>query len=173
MVVHLRSISKTPLSISSDIQTHAPRSRSLKTRLRGYASFFNPLLGVWISDETMPVVFDIIFKHINYTWSCSQKPKNDNHLGQVDESWHHHVFIWGETCFSSQIKHLHFNGVLLIILTPLMETMKIQVKTFHCIISYCFIWKDIMASRFHPFLSVWNQWWNTLPRFLHITQKSL
>ena len=27
---------------------------------------------------------------------------------------HHQVFIWGETCFSSEIKHLHFNGVLLI-----------------------------------------------------------
>ena len=41
---------------------------------------------------------------------------------QVDESWyfmkhqlkHHQVFIWGETYFSSEIKHLHFNGVLLI-----------------------------------------------------------
>ena len=57
--------SKTPLSISFNIQTRAPGSRSLKI---GYALFFNPLLSVWISDETMPVVFDIlVFKLINYT----------------------------------------------------------------------------------------------------------
>ena len=71
----------------------------------------------------MPVVFDILlFKLVNYTWSYNQKPINDNYLGQVDESWylmkhqvkHHQVFIWGETCFSSEIKRLHFNGVLLI-----------------------------------------------------------
>ena len=64
--------SKTPLSISFNIQTRAPGSRSLKI---GYALFFNPLLSVWISDETMPVVFDnLVFKLINYTWSWSQKP---------------------------------------------------------------------------------------------------
>ena len=104
--------SKTPLSISFNIQTRAPGSRSLKI---GYALFFNPLLSFWISDETMPVVFDIlVFKLINYTWSWSQKPINENHLGQVDESWYQPIFIWGETCFSSQIKDLHFNSVLLI-----------------------------------------------------------
>ena len=69
----------------------------------------------------MPVVFDILlFKLVNYSWSCSQEPINDNHLVQVDEFWYlmkhqikhlHQVFIWGETYFSSEIKHLHFNGV--------------------------------------------------------------
>jgi len=52
-----------------------------------------------------------ILKLINY--SCSQKPINDLHLGQVDESWypmkhqmkHHQVFIRDETCFLSEIKH--------------------------------------------------------------------
>jgi len=60
-----------------------------------------------------------IFKLINY--SCSQKPINDLHLGQVDESWypmkhqmkHHQVFIWDETCFSSEIKHFHFNEIFI------------------------------------------------------------
>ena len=52
----------------------------------------------------------VILRLIKY--SCQQKLINDNHLGQVDESQYllkhpkkHHVFI----CFSSQIKHLHFN----------------------------------------------------------------
>ena len=57
----------------------------------------------------------VILKLINY--SCKQKPKNSNHLGQVDKSQylmkhtkkHHQVFMWDETCFSSNIKHLHFN----------------------------------------------------------------
>ena len=56
----------------------------------------------------------VILELINY--SCKQKPINDNHLGQVDESQYlmkqpkkHHVFIWDETWFSSEIKHLHFN----------------------------------------------------------------
>ena len=60
--------------------------------------------------ETLTVILELI----NY--SCKQKPINDNHLGQVDESQYlmkqpkkHHVFIWDETWFSSQIKHLHFN----------------------------------------------------------------
>ena len=43
------------------------------------------LLSVWISDETLFLVFEILLlKLINY--SCSQKPINDLHLGQVDES---------------------------------------------------------------------------------------
>ena len=50
-------------------------------------------------------------KLINY--SCSQKPINDLHLSQVGESCyqmkHHQVFIRDETCFPSEIKHLHFN----------------------------------------------------------------
>ena len=45
----------------------------------------------------------VIVKLINY--SFSQKPINDDHLGQVDESWylmkhqikHHQVFIWDQT----------------------------------------------------------------------------
>ena len=130
----------------------------------------------------MPVIFDILlFKLVNYSWSCSQKPINDNHLVQVDESWHlmkhqikhqiKQVFIWGETYFSSEIKHLHFNGVLLINTTH--GNNEIPEKTFHSIISYCFIWEDITASCFHLFLGVWNPWWSTLSRFLHITQKSL
>ena len=60
--------------------------------------------------ETLTVILELI----NY--SCKQKPINDNHLGQVDESQYlmkqpkkHHVFIWDETWFSSEIKHLHFN----------------------------------------------------------------
>ena len=60
-----------------------------------------------------------ILKLINY--SRSQKPINDLHFGQVDESWypmkhqmkHHQVFIWDETCFSSEIKHLHFNEIFI------------------------------------------------------------
>ena len=47
---------------------------------------------------------------------CNQKPIIDDNLGHVDESWflmkrlikHHQVFIWDETGFSSEIKHLHF-----------------------------------------------------------------
>ena len=73
------------------------------------------------------------FKLINY--SCSQKPINDDHLGYVDEFWylmkhqikHHQVFIWNETCFSSEIKHLHFNEMFYW-LTQLMETMQYQRK---------------------------------------------
>ena len=45
----------------------------------------------------------VILKLRNY--SCKQKPVNNNHLGQVDESQyvmkqpkkHHHVFIWYQT----------------------------------------------------------------------------
>lgn len=58
-----------------------------------------------------------ILKLIKY--ACRQKPINDSHLGQVDESWylvkhqikHHQVFIWDETCCSSMIKHLHFDEI--------------------------------------------------------------
>ena len=57
----------------------------------------------------------VILKLNNY--SCKQKPINDNHLGQVNESQylmkhpkkHHQVFIWVETFFSSEIEHLHFD----------------------------------------------------------------
>ena len=40
-----------------------PISRHLEVGLKilGCASFFNPLLGVWISDETLRVVFDISY----------------------------------------------------------------------------------------------------------------
>ena len=134
MVVHLRSArrtSKTPLSISFNIQTHVPRSRSLKTRPRHI--FLPTSLCLDIGWNHACCFWYISFKLINYSWSCSQKPINDNHLGQVDESWYHHVFIWSESCFSSQIKHLHFNGYVFYWLTQLMETMKIPVKTFHCI----------------------------------------
>ena len=52
----------------------------------------------------------LILKLVNY--SCSQKPINDDYLDQVDESWylmkhqikHCRVFLWDETCFSSQMK---------------------------------------------------------------------
>ena len=60
--------------------------------------------------ETLTVILELII------YSCKQKPINDNHLGQGDESQYlmkqpkkHHVFIWDETWFSSEIKHLHFN----------------------------------------------------------------
>ena len=50
-------------------------------------------------EKTLTVILELI----NY--SCKQKPINDNHLGQVDESQylmkqpkkHHHVFIWYQT----------------------------------------------------------------------------
>ena len=48
-------LSNTRKSISSDIQT----LRSWLKKL-GCASFFNPLLSVWISDETLFLVFDIL-----------------------------------------------------------------------------------------------------------------
>ena len=50
--------------------------------------------------------------------SCSQKPIDDIHLGTMDEPWYlikhhikryHQVFIWDETHFLPEIKHLHFN----------------------------------------------------------------
>ena len=179
MVGHLRSYIKN----STQYFIRYPDTCTLKSVFKNLVTprFFNPLFGVFISDKTMPVVFDILlFKLVNYSWSYSQKPINDNHLGQVDESWYlmkhqikhlHQVFIWGETYFSSEIKHLHFNGVLLINTTHVNN--EIPEKTFHSIISYCFIWEDITASCFHLFLGVWNPWWSTLPRFLHITQKSL
>ena len=74
-----------------------------------------------------------IFKLINY--SCGQTPINDDHLGQLDEFWylmkhqikHQQVFIWFEICFSSEIKHLHFNEMFYW-LTQLMETMQYQRK---------------------------------------------
>ena len=42
-------------------------SRQLEVGLRklGRASFFNPLLGVWISDETLRVVFDILHEIVD------------------------------------------------------------------------------------------------------------
>ena len=122
-----------------------------------------------------------LFKLVNYSWSCSQKPINDNHLGQVDDPEssylmkhqvkHHQVIIWGKTCFLSEIKHLRFNGVLLINTTH--GNSEIPEETFHCIISYCFIWEDITALCFHLFLGVWNPWWNTLPRFTYYTKISI
>ena len=47
-----------------------PISRQLEVRLKklGCASFFNPLLGVWISDEvTLRVVFDISHEIVDTT----------------------------------------------------------------------------------------------------------
>ena len=158
--------SKTPLSISFNIQTRAPGSRSLKTRLRLVFQPTSQCLDIGWNHACR--FWYISFKLVNYTWSYSQKQLNENHSGQVDESWYHHIFIWGETCFSSQIKDLHFNSVLLI------NTTHGNNENNCCsIISYCFIWKDIMVLRFHLFLGVWNPWWNTLPHFLHVTQKSL
>ena len=71
-------------------------------------------------------------------YSCCQKLLNDDHLGQVNESWylmkhqikHHQVFIWDETCFSFEIKHLHFNEMFSW-LVQLMETMQQQYQRKH------------------------------------------
>ena len=52
-----------------------------------------------------------------------------------------------------------------------METMKTPVKTFHCIISYCFIWKDIVSSRFHLFLGVSHD--ETLSLVFYVLRKNL
>lgn len=57
------------------------------------------------------------FSQTHLLYSCSQKPINDEHFGQVDEFWyqvkhqmkHLEAFIWDETYFSSEIKHVHFN----------------------------------------------------------------
>ena len=114
MVVHLRNYIKNSTQYFVQYPDTCTSKSVFKNSATPCFSTLEPLLSVWISDETMPVVFYIlVFKLVNYTWSCSQNPINDNHLGQVDESWYHHVFIWGETCFSSQIKHLHFNVLLI------------------------------------------------------------
>ena len=54
-------------------------------------------------------------------------------LGQVDESWYlmkhqiknYQVFNWDETCFSSEIKHLHFCEMFFRLI-QLMETLQYQ-----------------------------------------------
>ena len=173
MVVHLRNYIKNPTQYFIQYPDTCTSKSVFKNSATPCFSTHFSVFGYWMKPCLSFFIY-IVFKLVNYTWSCSQKPINENHLGQVDESWYHHVFIWGETCFSSQIKDLHFNSVLLINTTH-GNNENTTVKTFHCcsIISYCFIWKDIMVLRFHLFLGVWNPWWNTLPHFLHITQKSL
>ena len=65
------------------------------------------------------------------------------------------------TTFSSEVKHVfHLKSKTCILmvfywLTQLMETMKIPVKIFLCIISYCFIWKDIVSSSQLTVTVVW------------------
>ena len=83
-----------------------------------YFSNSDPFFQVW---HIFPSKnhFSKFLKLINY--SCSQKPINDLYSSQVDESWypmkhqmkHHRVLIWDETCFSSEIKHLHFNEIFI------------------------------------------------------------
>ena len=74
-------------------------------------------------------------------------------LGQVDESWylmkhqikHYQVFNRDETCFSSEIKHLHFLWDVLS-LTQLMETMQYQrkhVTAKFLIVSYEKTWPKV------------------------------
>ena len=144
-----------------------------------------------------------LLKLINY--SCSQKPINDLHFGQVDESWypmkhqmkHHQVFIWDETCFSSEIKHLHFNEIFIDYTTHGNNAI------YHCL-----IWENMSLHNFllfhlrrhvknsgfvlhHGFQTPRNRWkheaadlvlssvsrcleprWSTRPRFWHITRKA-
>ena len=81
--------------------------------------------------------------------SCSQKPIEDVHLGMMDEPWYlikhhikryHQVFIWDETRFLPEIKHLHFNEMFYWLTQLIWKKCNyIPEKTCHCVISYCFI----------------------------------
>ena len=77
------AISKTRASCFIGVSKHSKTKKALGLRPRAFISFLvfgNP-------DETLALVFEILLlKLINY--SCSQKPINDLHLGQVDESWY-------------------------------------------------------------------------------------
>ena len=58
--------------------------------------------------QTWPMeTLTVILKLRNY--SCKQKPVNNNHLGQVDESQYVMKQPKNTTMFLSDIKHLHFN----------------------------------------------------------------
>jgi len=59
------AISDTRKSVSSDIQT--PRSWLKKTRLS--PRFFNPLLSVWVSDETLYLVLDMLLENVTSRFS--------------------------------------------------------------------------------------------------------
>ena len=82
------AISKTRKNVSSDIQTL--RSWLKKTRL--HLVFFNPLLSVWISDETLFLVFDIL------------------HQNREAISVFVAIFVqrWGKKCFSDSYVAIFF-----------------------------------------------------------------
>ena len=63
------NIPNTRMSVSSDLQT---LRRGLKKR--GVAEFFNQLRSVWISDETLFLVFDIASQFVNiYSFNICER----------------------------------------------------------------------------------------------------
>ena len=64
---------------------HQMKHLEVRQKYSAARRIFNSLLGVSSGDETLHLMFDILLLTlINY--SCSQKPINDLHFGQVDES---------------------------------------------------------------------------------------
>ena len=58
----------------------------------------------------------------------------------------HQVFIWDDICFSTEIRHLHFNEMVYWFCNTTHGNNAIPEKTCHCIISYCFIWEDMSKT---------------------------
>ena len=109
----------------------------------------------------------------------SQKPINDNHLDQVDESWYlnetrdktspgihlrwNMFLIWDQTLAFAFLLY-HFRE-LVKNWTSYFITRSKHLETNES--------RRPIASCFHLSLGVWNPWWSTCPRSWHITSNTV
>ena len=66
---------------------------------------------------------------------------------------HHQFFIWDDICFSTEIRHSHFNEMFYWFCNTTHGKNAIPEKTCHCIISNCFIWEDMLKIWFSFFIT--------------------
>ena len=141
--------------------------------------------GLLIRFLTTPAAFELPEntcweqKFSNSSTFLSQKPINDNHLDQVDESW----YLNETRDKTSPGIHLRWNMFLIwdqtLAFTFLLYHLRRLVKNWT---SYFITGSKHLetnessrpiASCFHLSLGVWNPWWSTCPRSWHITSNTV